>query len=133
MLTFNAGQIRPSGEIVLSFSDNGFPFLTISDVSYVVATRFIFPGSDITGDLIKFESITRDKNGPSNEYDIRLFDLSNSNVIATISVTVSDDEFSIVKTTDFINVPSGEAMFEMQGKTDGNSEIEISTISLMFG
>lgn len=81
--------------------------------TYERVGAFVFPGTDIVASLSKINAIVR-RNGAATSASIRIYDVTNVNVIAEATGITTTDETVFTDMGAISNLPSGEAMFEIQ-------------------
>ena len=86
--------------------------------SYTTIARFIFNGTDITGDIESIEFIGKMQSSNSS-YSLRIIDHDNSNVICEkVGLTNTRDE--VFAFDSFGNLPESKTIFEIQMKSGTN-------------
>lgn len=98
--------------------DNSKPFLAVSEAVYTEKADFIFPGTtQIGSSSFKIKAIAKSNEGvdQTKGIDIRVYDVTNSLVIAEV-VDVFNNTKQIIDLGSVSNLPSGEAIFEFQGR-----------------
>lgn len=95
---------------------------TFNTKSYETALTFSFPGSD-TGTVSQI-NIVSDMTGNANSYSVRLYDITNDEIIA--ETTFTNKTTQINQLTPILYLPSTESIVELQLKLDsGNSSNRI--------
>jgi hypothetical protein len=126
LLTGNANDIH------LVFNDSAKPYSEVSVGVYQTMTRFYFQGSDKLGEIKRFTCVANSTIA-GNSYDIRLFDITNSLEIAVISVSSpSNTTAEIQYTVSISNVPTEEAILEIQGRAAGPGKLQVSAGHIEF-
>lgn len=100
---------------------------TVTDTTYTTVRSFYFPGSQLIT-LLNIYIISYMDSGTS--YQVRLYDVTNSNVIASGSFTNTVTATNAL--TGITNIPSGGAMFDVQCAVTGATTAHVSAISLYF-
>lgn len=102
-----------------------------SSGSYDALYEFVFPGGDVSSiSSIKFLSYM--DNGITS-YDIRIYDSTNGTVIATVNLTNAVK--TIITLSSFNNIPTGDAIMEIQAKKNGgsgNKSIYLDDINIIY-
>ena len=106
--------------------------LKVDDTTYKTKGRFVFQGSTVTGTPTLIKIIAEVSSGSTGS--VRLFDATNSLVIAE-KTGISSTTPSIVDMGTISNVPTGEAIFEIQlrnslGEVDDDDEFDTKLYSL---
>jgi hypothetical protein len=114
-------------EVTLNDLDN--PHIRATNTSYDVLSRFLFRGTDEVGTPTSIKGIAHHENG-SGYGKFRIFDLTNSLQIAE-SGEIWDVDPVVFDFGTYSNLPTGEAVFEIQGKADTKSAY-ISSVQLQF-
>ena len=94
---------------------------------------FIFPGSDSIGSPNSFEIIAyqKDHHNHDEKTYVRLYDYTNSQVIAEIEIT--DDDRMIYISSDIENIPTEKSIIELQGKIGhDHKELYIESMALFY-
>lgn len=86
--------------------------------SYVTTTRFLFPGTDVVGTPTVMKAIIW-KDAGATSVDIRIYDLTNAQVITTKSGTSDTPVMELLTAPS--NLPTGQAIFEIQIKRTGGA------------
>lgn len=106
-------------------------FLQVSSSSYTVIFQFIFPGTDLLGNIEDIFALYEVEDSTETG-SIRIYDVDNSNVIAEVT-GLDDEEFMRKNLGTISNLPSGAAVFEIQAKTSNASKyIRLSNLTLEF-
>jgi hypothetical protein len=103
---------------VFSFAlrDNSADFFQVSSTTWTVAATFPFPGTDVVVPTVF--SIVGSRDGTTDLAECRLYDATNTNEICYLSW--SADVKAIYSNTSLANIPTSEAMFEVQIKKSSN-------------
>lgn len=86
------------------------PALNIDDTSWEIMRSFRFPGTGVVTPSV-FRCIVS-RTGTTQQVDVRLYDFTNAQVIAEITVTATGK--AIYSDTSLQNLPASEAIFEVQ-------------------
>jgi hypothetical protein len=120
---------------VISFTSGGGstsrPYVTVKSTDYKVAASFLFGGTDLTGvpSKIKVAYSVKRSSSPGS---IRIFDLTNGNLISSKDSLV-DTEEAILDLGTLQNVPASEALLEIQAKTSSSSNwIYINSLTIEY-
>jgi len=129
----NEDGAKGFGTIWLSFTGVSAPETTTSSTVYTVMARFTFPGSDEVGIPKGISSIVwKDAGGGGTTVDIRIFDLDNALVIAELT-GITDGVPTVHDLGVLANIPTGEAIFEVQMKrTGGGATAATSGLKMEF-
>lgn len=114
-----------TAKVALLFCNHQYEYVEITSTDYSVIGSLVFPGSaNISCDRVKI--IASRSKEESTSY-MRLFDITNNNVIATIS-------WSTTPKTTYVeylsNIPENEAVFEVQMKRNGGGTSRIHYLAL---
>lgn len=112
------------------FTSTSGPYVQESGTSYTVAARFVFCGTDSMGVPASAKTIVW-RNTGSNLCGARLYDLTNSLVIAEIT-DVDEADPTLRDMGTLSNVPTGEAMLELQIKGNTGASIRVSALALCW-
>lgn len=82
--------------------------------AYYQGVEFIFPGTIRRGEPVVVKMIARAKDSGKSS-DLRLYDLTNSQVIAE-KLGITNTDFQIIDLGTIDHLPEGEARWEAQGK-----------------
>ena len=120
-VTIAGGASRTPIIIGLSGGGSGGedPFFEFTEATYLAVKRFIFPGSTAwaTPSAIKV-GVEVDA---GDSMDIRIWDLTNSLAIAT-KTGITNTTWAIVDLGTVSNVPTAQALWEIQGRLPGGGE-----------
>ena len=100
----------------MSLFDNNNEFLTINNTTFEILASFRYAGTDEWTPL-SFKCVLKAKTTPGvgQDHEVRIFDRTNGTVIATVTETLTTEK-AIYSTSVITNLPSGEAILEIQGK-----------------
>ena len=118
-------EFGTSSAKTISYSWTGLK--NLNSTSWDVAATFLFEGTDALGVPSSIKVIARQD---STSSDLRVYDVTNSLEIATINFTSTVDAIIILGAIG--NVPTGNAIFELQYKETGTGKIWISSLSVLF-
>ena len=107
----------PSGKTYVEYGGSGY-----TDVAY-----YIFRGTAVWTPT-SFKSICSRSGTSANASNIRIYDMTNAQVICTLTYTA--DTIAIQTTTSLANLPAAEAMFVMQANSLGNVKTRIHAAAL---
>jgi hypothetical protein len=95
--------------------------------SWTRAARFIFPGSNVLGTPAAIKVVA---GHDSTSGDLRVYDVTNSQVICSLS---SFGSATGIKDLGAIsNVPAGEAEWELQYQETGSGNVDVHSIWIAF-
>ena len=111
-----AGVGSFSGPFQSPLFDNNNEFLTMNNTTFEILASFRYAGTSEWTPL-SFRCILKAKNTPGvgEDHEVRIFDRTNGNVIATVTETLTTAKV-IYSTSTISNLPSGEAVLEIQGR-----------------
>lgn len=116
--------------IEITLSGNANNYLFAKSATYAVLSRFVFKGTTILGSPTNIKAIIHVKTA-AKPGDVRIYDLTNANVICEVTGVSSLVPITVNLGT-LSNLPSGEAMFEVQAKDPLADEIYVSGIVMEF-
>jgi len=116
--------------IEITLSGNANNYLLAKNTTYAVLTRFIFKGTTKLGSPTNIKAIVHVKTA-AKPGDVRIYDLTNANVICEVT-GISSLVPILVDLGTLSNLPSGEAMFEVQAKDPLADEVYVSGLILEF-
>lgn len=99
--------------IPLVFGSDVTPYFRVQAAAYAIAARFVFPGSLSAGAAPIGFSLLGYTDGAGVTGRVRVFDLTNVKVIGE-SATFAGVTPQVVLTTTLANIPTGQAIFEVQ-------------------
>lgn len=107
------------------------PYIEVKSSYYRTAAKFIFNGTTELGTPVKIK-VAYQVQQSSKPGSIRIYDYTNGNVIAEKTHLNSTSE-NIVDLGSLSNLPSSQAVFEVQMKTTSSSKwIRASSLSMEF-
>lgn len=114
-----ANEIARGGNSSWFWGDESDDHVDVSNSSFQIFGNIIFLGTDIwTPDT--FKAVANLTSGsPEASGDIRIFDFTNSNVIASVTVPNGSTTKSLFTDTTLANLPTSEAIFEIQARQTG--------------
>jgi hypothetical protein len=137
MLVFDSTQpfglkyVTNPGQQKKIFKLNQAKNTSTKNATYTTMYSFSYPGSDITT-LDKVSCMSSMDVGVTS-YDVRLFDITNSQVIFSINLNHTVQVVSSIST--FNNLPSTDAVFEVQARKNGgsgNQNIYVDDITVIY-
>jgi len=101
--------------------------------SYQVIARLIFRGTVALGTPTNIKIITEVNGGGSPSGDIKIFDVTNSNTIVE-KTGITTAPFAILDLGTLSNLPTGEAVIEIQMKknTGSTNNIRMAALAVIF-
>lgn len=99
----------------------------ITNNNYVAVITFNFAGTDNIKNVSNFKVISYMDNGGTN-YSLKLIDLTNNNTICTTSCSNLIDDVCDMGTVS--NLPTSEAIFELQAKVHSTTVATIKTLCM---
>lgn len=122
-----------AASMVMSFASGSIKHVETTSVNYASLAHFIYGGSDNIGSIINFNInawVTQ-----SGTCDIRLYDLTNNNIIAELIGITSNDEKNLQSIGVITNLPLQAAVIEIQGRKitgGGASKLRVGSIELQY-
>jgi len=116
--------------IEITLSGNANNYLLAKNTTYTVLTSLIFKGTTILGSPTKIKAIIHVKTA-AKPGDVRIYDLTNANAICEVT-GISSLVPIVVDLGTLSNLPSGEAMFEVQAKDPLADEVYVSGLIIEF-
>lgn len=98
----------------LCFSDNGQPYISTAQNTYIVRAQFVFLGTTTMGAVNAIKALV---STDATTGWIKIMDVTNVNVIAEKSFT--NGTFDIVDMGTLSNLPASQAVFEVEMKKSG--------------
>ena len=105
----------------LFIKDVNEPYVKTGSATYVTVGYFMFPGTSVY--TPSQWTIVGSRNGTTGVAYYRLYDATNTNTIAEVSKTT--DVVEIVQDSSLTNLPSGQAIFEVQINRTTGSECRL--------
>lgn len=102
----------------MQLSTVNYPYLESAGAVYTLISQFIFLGTTKLGTPTKIKSITWRNGGDT--VDIRIYDVTNSQIICE-KTGIVDLVATVHDLGTLSNLPSGEAIFEIQHKANGSA------------
>jgi hypothetical protein len=129
----NAGA--GSGSLVVTLSSQAAAWVTTNADTYTTMSKFRFAGTDKLGVAIKiFVNIWKASPG-GGTVSCQIFDATNGNPIAATTGISTQDENNLVDLGVLSALPTGPAVFEIQGRRDSGgpaTTCAISTVNVEF-
>lgn len=85
--------------------------------SYTKMFSFIFPGMNELNSVMDFSIISFKKD--ADNYDLRIYDITNTQIIGSITGLTNENTPEIKDITSLSNLPNARAIFELQAKRTG--------------
>lgn len=121
-----------TGDIHVSFNGAVEPFFHTTQSGYTFAGAFTFRGTSIVGTPTAVKFVVGTKGNAT--LDVRLYDVTNANVIAEVTGASGPGPL-VVTDSSLLNLPSGEAVFEVHIKRasgGGSSHVRVYSIGVIF-
>jgi hypothetical protein len=114
--TKSYSDVLPNYTYVLTDADNN-PYMVISSSTFKTFAAFVYEGSNVhpVTEIMAIGSRT----GTSGTVYLRLYDVTNSLEIAQVTWTTVDQQ--IITSSSLSNLPTGQAIFEIQAREDGSN------------
>lgn len=122
-----------AASMVVSLASGGVKHVETGATSYKSLAHFIYGGSDNIGSIINFNVNAWVTN--AGTVCVRFYDLTNANVIAEIVDITSQSEANIRSMGIISNLPTNEAVIEIQGQKatgGGASKLRIASVELQY-
>jgi hypothetical protein len=111
-----------------AWSDESQPYLKGSNSDYEVKAYINFPGSTAVGTPTAIKSLVWNDSGSGSS--IRIYDRTNSNIIAELT-SFSGSSPQLLDLGTLSNVPTGQAVFEVQTKKGGSAgEVRLASVCI---
>lgn len=118
-----------SNSIIIPIFKHNTHEKTTTSSSWEIQACFIFNGTSAVGTPTSAKASTYVSEGSSG--GIRIYDVTNSQVICSVT-NLSNTSLQINDLGTISNLPTGEAVFEVQVKNNGTSSTSINSIILNF-
>jgi len=121
--------IKEAKDISISFGDQGEDFCENTLTSYKIFRSFVFPGTNNRGTPLSIKIVGA--MALSNRTGrVRIYDLTNDNEIATVDITSTTK--TIYTISSFSNLPTEEAVFEIQAREVTGGTIRVHGFLMEF-
>jgi hypothetical protein len=115
-------------EIHLQFGGNTDPWFEAKSATYVIAGRMAFKGTNVLGTPTSAKFVASTDTG-GGSVDCRIYDVTNAQVIAEYT-GITSTTFAIYTDSTLTNLPTGEALFEVQIRDTAGQTAQITAASL---
>lgn len=124
-LAGNFGYVIPEGTIMFPII---IPNVPISSITYELVQLFTFPGTNKLSSITNFKILSFIDTG---NYDIKIYDYTNDNIICTANFTNTNKTNNDLGTLSYL--PATEATFEVHAKVDNvNNTVNINNLSIYY-
>jgi len=120
--TFANSTLLPRQGVAFSIASD--TYASVNSTSYQIVTYLIYEGSTIQPEITKVQSIV------SNDGDLRLYDETNLQEIAT--GTHTGGTIDIVTFGPISNVPTNTALLSLQGRKSGGQPLRVYFVNVNF-
>ena len=122
-------QFTPHSHVnkTLNFQTPGAPYVSKTTASYAVFGTFIFEGTTLAGTIAKIKAIASESG--AGTASVRIFDVTNGLQVCEVT-GISGTTLSRYDLGAISNLPTGEAIFEVQGKQSAGNNVRISAVSI---
>jgi hypothetical protein len=123
-------QVGGTNGILVAFTDGIYPYISYVGDEYAVMAHLIFEGTDALGVPSSIKIVSATTNA-SKAYDVRIVRADTGDVIAEITGQTN----TVFETKDMgalSNLPTGETIFEVQGKAVWNATVRLASMSIKF-
>jgi hypothetical protein len=100
--------------------------------SYQALAKFVFGGTALNNKIISIKGVFYMQSGGSNSYSVRIYDVTNGNIIAEIT-GADNTSAEIVDLGNVSNLPENEAILEIQVKSTGNKRAYCDSVTFTLG
>jgi hypothetical protein len=118
-------------DIHVAMNGENSSFFTVKSATYTIAARVTFLGTNLLGTPSSAKFIARTDTG-GGSVDCRIYDVTNGQVIAEYTA-ITSTTFAIYTDSTLTNLPTGEAVFEIQVRDTGGQNAEISSAAIIWG
>lgn len=118
-----------SNDIIVTTQKHSSHYKSDAGTSYVTLAAFAFPGSTAYGTPVNIKASTWVDGGSTGK--LRIYDLTNALVIAEIT-TLSNTTESVIDLGTISNVPTGEAVWQIQHAGNGAQATNTSSVWVKF-
>jgi len=108
------------------YDETSKPYLEVSNVTWTTLASFVYDGSS-TYNISELKAVVS-RSGSSDTSYLRVRDITNTNTIASITWTNSSQH--VVTDSSLTNVPSAQAIFEIQAKKGSGDNTRVWAIQL---
>lgn len=122
-----------AASMVMSFASGSIKHVETGATSYKSLSHFIYGGSNNIGSIINFNANVWVSN--TGTVCLRLYDLTNNNVIAEIIDIQSTNEYNIRSMGTINNLPTEAAVIEIQGQKatgGGASKLRLASLEVQY-
>ena len=123
-------ELGDVGDVVLNLSGNSQNYLFTKNATYTVLSRFIFRGTIALGTPTNIKIVAHVKTA-AKPGDVKVYDLTNTETICEVT-GINGTSSYIIDLGTISNLPSGEAIFEIQAKDPLGDEIRVSGLIVEF-
>ena len=125
-----AEEINIAKNIVITLCGNAYNYIFTNNLFYTIFNKFCFCGTDVAGTPTNIKIIAHIEKA-EDSCSVRVYDVTNSKVICEktgiVNLTSEVIDLGILS-----NLPSGNAVFEIQAKSTDGDEIRISSLAINY-
>lgn len=122
-------EIDVAKNIVITLCGNAQNYIFTKNTYYTVFNEFCFCGTTVVGSPTNIKIIAHSKSATAGI--VRIYDVTNSKVICEKTGIVNLTS-EVIDLGTLSNLPTGEAVCEIQAKTGAGGEIRISSLAVKF-
>jgi len=115
--------------MVLSFASGSSKHVSTNSPTYESLAHLVYAGSDAVGPILEFNLNAWVS---MNTGDVRVYDLTSGLEIAELAGISGTAESTVGDMGAISNLPTGPAVFEVQGKKNGGATVFIASLELEY-
>jgi hypothetical protein len=122
-----------ASSMVMSFASGTIKHVETTSNNYASLSHFIYGGSDAVGEILNIN--LNAWNSAGNTTDVRLYDLTNAQVIAELTGINTQNEDNVQSMGVISNLPTLPAVIEIQGRRTagpGSSKLLIASLEIQY-
>lgn len=128
----DSNSVKPGDkDIILPFGEYSKDYISFKKIYYETRREVIYRGSSIIGTPTNIKMLVSVRYS-SRPCSFRLYDSINGNVVGELT-SIANEEMQILNIGTIANIPTGEAILEVQGKSNtSRGELKLYCIILEF-
>ena len=123
-------RATPSYIIAFGGTSETSSYWSTNNDTYTTAARFIFRGTTAVGSPTRMKAVVQATTSGSTQ--LRLYDATNAQTIGEITGITSTSDINIETDSSLTNLPTGEAVFEIQANDQNSIAMFLYTFQLEF-
>lgn len=123
-------ELNAAKGIIITLCGNAYNYIFTNNLFYTIFNKFCFCGTAVAGSPTNIKIIAHIEKA-EDLCSVRIYDVTNSKVICE-KTGINNTASQVIDLGTLSNLPTAEAVFEIQAKSTDGDEIRISSLAVEF-